>query len=538
MVTRSFQVIDNVMFKPQLYQQYTLPSAWTFWENAYLYRMTSILDNPRIPAKLISSGCQTENMGRNCSAACGNLTSLFGSPETLWNCVTISTVAMMTTNGGPDTLDQHGEDIALNDFHSGSLDKFVDVGVFRNYRECALRSCSDSRFGGCPLKLPKFQCGFVTKDTIGELAKLMRYQYCKSADPGIDYDIAGPGIIISYFIQFILVVLFTLSFKFTTSWLKRTIGIILAPVYGVPLASKEASRRQEAASESQLAESISSSLIDLQETQALFLITVAAASVITFTGENGTGLGNIQSLLSWLSNSIVLRGMVVAGSYSLLLTQLILHRAGKRWWYTLLLIIINLVFVIVLAQPQRVRLDTLIAHFQDTVGLASCGGNPGPMTFCQTLNRATDNPAPAADSVDPISSPTLFFDFNSRYPQPLYVVSVLLVLDWIVDISRQEVSKRSARCLPPTILHLLTSKRLIKLWQVYWAILELFTFVMCLVSIWEFFRFLGFLRRPDGNIDPEEPSDVNITKWSFGQLIAVAVWFPVIFKFISINISK
>ncbi|CAI6099104.1 unnamed protein product [Clonostachys chloroleuca] len=508
MVTRSFQVIDNGMFKPQIYQQYTLPSAWTFWGNAYLYRMTSILDNPRIPAKLISSGCQTEHMGRNCSAACGNLTSLFGSPETLWNCVTISTVALMTTNGGPDTLDQHGEDIALNDFHSGSLDKFVDVGVFRNYRECALRSCSDSRFGGCPLKLPKFQCGFVTKDTIGELAKLMRHQYCKSADPGIDYDIAGPGIIISYFIQFILVVLFTLSFKFTTSWLKRTIRIILAPFYGVPLASKEASRRQEAASESQLAESISSSLIDPQETQALFLITVAAASVITFTGENGTGLGNIQSLLSWLSNSIVLRGMVAAGSYPLLLTQLILHREGKRWWYTLLFIITNLVFVIVLAQPQR------------------------------TLNRAADNPAPAADSVNPISSPTLFFDFNYRYPQPLYVVSVLLVLDWIVHILRQEVSKRSARSLPPTILHFLTSKLLIKLWQVYWAILELFTFAMCLVSIWEFSPFLGYLRIPDGNIDPEEPSDVNITKWSFGRLIAVAVWFPVIFMFISINVSK
>ncbi|VUC24008.1 unnamed protein product [Clonostachys rosea] len=445
---------------------------------------------------------------------------------------------MMTTNGGPDTLDEQGENIALNEFHSGSLDKFVDVGVFRNYRECALRSCSDSRFGGCPQKLPKFQCGTVTKDTIGELAKLMSRQYCRSADPGIDYDIAGPGIIISYFAQFILVVLLALSFKFTKSWLKRTTTVFLAPLYGVPLASKDASKRQKVASESRFAKSISSSLIDLQETQALFLITVAAASVITFTGENGTGLGNIQSLLSWLSNSIVLRGMVNAGSYPLLLIQLILHRADKRWWYTLLFIVINLVFVIVLAQPQQIRLDTLISHFQDTVGLASCGGNPGPMTFCQTLNRATDNPAPAADSIDPISSPTLFFDFNSRYPQPLYVVSALLILDGIVHILRQVVFEKHARTIPPTILHILTARRLTTPWKVYWATLELFTFAMCLVSIWEFSRFLGFLRRPDGNIDPDEPSDVNITKWSFGQLIAVAVWFPVIFKFISTTLSK
>lgn len=193
MVERSFQYLPRLNFTDIPFKQFTIPHEWREWENAWLYRLPSIINNAGIPAKLIESGCIVDNV-TNCSMACGRVDLMFSNSETLSNCLTLATVAMMTTNRGPDTISNQTLEEVDRRFNIGRLDNFWRRGALLKYVKCALQSCSDSKFGGCPQELWAFQCQAINSSNIKDLGRIMSTQYCDKADPGIDYDIAGPGV--------------------------------------------------------------------------------------------------------------------------------------------------------------------------------------------------------------------------------------------------------------------------------------------------------------------------------------------------------
>ncbi|KAL3292134.1 hypothetical protein RB213_007985, partial [Colletotrichum asianum] len=461
---------------------------------------------------------------------------MFESPATLWNCVTLATLSILTrqshsTDKGKYYINSTQAADANSSLNFGDLEQFDFP--FGKYRPCAADSCT--AFGRCDFNFSQFLAIPINNSRIPELASMMEGNYCTTAQAGIDLDIAGPGIIIAYFIQFGLVFFFAVSFTLITKWMEID-GSQLCSHYG-------------------FSEAIRSSITDLQETQASYLVTIASAAIATFFGTKGTGLANISTILSWMTNDTILKGVVAAGSYPLLLIQLVLHAGKSRTWYTLLFVVVNAILVFVMHLPKDMDDKSLLPHFQQAaVDLKSCGNNAGPRTFCGLGHDAANTTGHLAKTHD------YLFKINSRFPHAIYAISAILVVDWAAHTiydgyvylctEMKPVSTRirsifaSLQSASQAIQYALSRfSYLVPYWiesqvsirdvlsalktayRVFWAFLELVTFGMCLLAIVEAKRFLVFLpKNSDG--------DTDITKWPFGQLVSVAVWFPIVLKFL------
>ncbi|KAH7195411.1 ergosterol biosynthesis ERG4/ERG24 family-domain-containing protein [Fusarium oxysporum] len=539
MVERSFQYLPRLNFTDNPFKQFTIPQDWRAWEVAWLYRLPAIITHASYPARLIESGCIVDNV-TNCHKACGSEEHMFSNPETLWNCLTLATVAMMSTNRGPDTISNQTLEEVDRKFNTGPLDEFWKLGALLSYVKCALQSCSDSKFGGCPPELWTFQCQMITSKNIKDLSRIMSTEYCDKADPGIDYDIAGPGIIVAYLIQFTIVLFFALCYKITKAWIRNFTLISLLPFQGPAGAVETAFQWQKMVSRSTFGVAVASTLIDLQEAQAVFLGTISIAAIITFSSSSGTGLGNISSLLSWLTNNLTVRGMVSAGMYPLLFVQLIIQKTHNRWWYTLVLVFINWVLVVLIARPQTVDESSLLEHFTDSSPLERCGNHTGPRTFCQTFNKPAErgSSSTTGEELGHLDRDAeSFFKFHSRIQAPMHVIMAFLILDWILAMIRMHLFERGdwlshkahalMDSLPLRLKSVYTRRYFMLFTEAIWISMEVLTIVMGAIGVHEFAAFMHLL----GGGESGNESKVALSKWGFGQLVAVCVWVPVILKF-------
>ncbi|KAK2689394.1 hypothetical protein QWA68_011887 [Fusarium oxysporum] len=539
MVERSFQYLPRLNFTDSPFKQFTIPQDWRAWEVAWLYRLPAIITHASYPARLIESGCIVDDV-TNCHKACGSEEHMFSNPETLWNCLTLGTVAMMSTNRGPDTISNQTLEEVDKKFNTGPLDEFWKLGALLSYVKCALQSCSDSKFGGCPPELWTFQCQMITSKNIKDLGRIMSTEYCDKADPGIDYDIAGPGIIVAYLIQFTIVLFFALCYKITKAWIRNFTLISLLPFQGPAGAVETAFQWQKMVSRSTFGVAVASTLVDLQEAQAVFLGTISIAAIITFSSSSGTGLGNISSLLSWLTNNLTVRGMVSAGMYPLLFVQLILQKTHNRWWYTLVLVFINWVLVVLIARPQTVDEPSLLEHFTDSSPLERCGNHSGPRTFCQTFNKPAErgSSSTTGEELGHLDRDAeSFFKFHSRIQAPMHVIMAFLILDWILAMIRMHLLERGdwlshkahalVDSLPLRLKSFYTRRYFVLFTEAIWISMEVLTIVMGAIGVHEFATFMHLLSGGESGNE----SKVNLSKWGFGQLVAVCVWVPVILKF-------
>ncbi|KAF5552862.1 hypothetical protein FMEXI_2642 [Fusarium mexicanum] len=539
MVQRSFQYLPMLNFTDSPFKQFTIPQDWRAWEVAWLYRLPAIITHDTVPARLIENGCIIDNV-TNCHKACGSEQHMFSNPETLWNCLTLATVAMMSTNRGPDSISNETLEEVDRTFNTGPLNEFWRLGALLSYVKCALQSCSDSKFGGCPPELWKFQCQMITSKNIKDLGRIMSTEYCDKADPGIDYDIAGPGIIVAYLIQFTIVLFFVLCYKITKTWIRNFTLISLLPLQGPARVVETALHWQKVVTKSSFGLAVASTLIDLQEAQAVFLGTISIATIITFSSSSGTGLGNISSLLSWLTNNLTVRGMVSAGMYPLLFVQLILQKTHNRWWYTLALVFVNWVLVVLIARPQTVDEPSLLRHFNETSPLERCGNHTGPRTFCQTFNKAAERGSSSTTGEEfghLDRDAESFFKFHSRIQAPMHVIMAFLILDWILAMMGMYFFERGdwlshkahalMDSLPSRLKSFYTQKHFLLFTEAMWISMEVLTIVMGAIGVHEFAAFMHLLSGGESGSE----SKIALSKWGFGQLVAVCVWVPVILKF-------
>ncbi|TVY68082.1 hypothetical protein Focb16_v002927 [Fusarium oxysporum f. sp. cubense] len=531
MVERSFQYLSTLNFTDSPFKQFTIPQDWRAWEVAWLYRLPAIITHASYPARLIENGCIIDNV-TNCHKACGSEEHMFSNPETLWNCLTLATVAMMSTNRGPDAISNQTFGEVDRKFNTGPLDEFWKLGAVLSYVKCALQSCSDSKFGGCPPELWTFQCQMITSKNIKDLGRIMSTEYCDKADPGIDYDIAGPGIIVAYLIQFTTVLFFALCYKITKTWIRNLTLISLLPFQEPAAAVETAFQWQKMVSRSTFGVAVASTLVDLQEAQAVFLGTISIAAIITFSSSSGTGLGNISSLLSWLTNNLTVRGMVSAGMYPLLFVQLILQKTHNRWWYTLVLVFINWVLVVLIARPQTVDESSLLEHLTDSSPLERCGNHTGPRTFCQTFNKPAErgSSSTTGEELGHLDRDAeSFFKFHSRIQAPMHVIMAFLILDWILAMIRMHLLERGdwlshkahalMDSLPLRLKSFYTPRYFVLFTEAIWISMEVLTIVMGAIGVHEFAAFMHLLSGGESGNE----SKVDLSKWGFGQLVAVCV---------------
>lgn len=190
-----FEVIHNITSNRKLLGTIISPE-WQMWDEAYFKRVSDTLADPTHTGKLMAEGCNNgDSEELNCTKTCDSAEYMFRSPQNLWNCMTLSTVAMKVipepTN---DTVNRDSEKDMDGMFHFGSLRDFDRLYAFRKVRECLWQSCSDSKYGKCTEDLFDYQCSPIHQFSLGNFGTVLSERYCSVADPGFDFDLVGQGV--------------------------------------------------------------------------------------------------------------------------------------------------------------------------------------------------------------------------------------------------------------------------------------------------------------------------------------------------------
>lgn len=167
------------------------------------------------------------------------------------------------------------------------------------------------------------------------------------------------------------------------------------------------------------AHAVYSATLDLHEAQTLFIITFTVISLIAFA-DVSTGLADLGTVTSYVVNGQLSRGLVKVGMYPALILQIVLHRSGKRWGFTLLVVMINwaLILTYQAIDAQRGSEYDDPAKFwrllKETSSVPGCGDNPGPMSFC-------DGPSFGFNQD--------YFFYTQLFHWHLHIMAALLILD-------------------------------------------------------------------------------------------------------------
>ncbi|KAF5713690.1 hypothetical protein FGLOB1_3908 [Fusarium globosum] len=513
MVERKFQIIDKYDFN-RTYHGIVISEQWQAWETAHFFRVRSIIENPTVGARLISYGCNNGDANSlNCTTTCSNATLMYSAPENLWNCMSLATLGMLVGPGN-DTIDRESEKEMDDKFHFGTVEKFNTLDVFRKVRDCAWASCSDSTYGSCTSSLQGFKCAPISPDNIAKFGRAMAKPYCQAASAGIDLDIAGQGIVTAYVIQLVLVLFLCFCFKLTTSWI-RTFGRMSSSFQKDSVFRQTCHKWQRTLSETRFAKASSSAMLDLQESQALFAATISITAIITFDGGNRAGLANMLTLFSWMFNHRILQGLITAGMFPVMTAQLVMHRAGERRLYTLFFLVLSWILMTVITEYQDFNADAFEEHLKQVSTVDACGGNPGPMSFCQGIKEK--------NSYD-------FFNVTLACRFTVHIIVSCLIIDWMVHFTKTRMAGDKIKYTPiggdsRTIFSFAETKGAKLSLGIFWAAIEILTVIMIFIGLHEMVQLLDM-----------HSSDGGLTTWGFGQLVAVAIWFPVMIKFMCLSI--
>ncbi|RGP80280.1 hypothetical protein FLONG3_1581 [Fusarium longipes] len=513
MPERSFQLIDDYNISRK-YHGINIPKQWQAWETAHLLRIKSITEQPQIPARLISYGCNNGDPNAlNCTTTCANATLMYSSPENLWNCMTLATLGMLVGPGN-DTIDRENESKMNDIFHFGTVEKFNTLDVFKTVRNCAWASCSDSTYGHCTSSLRDFKCVRIAPDNIERFGRVMAKPYCQAASAGIDLDIAGQGIVTAYIIQLVLVLFLVICFKIAKSWI-RTFGRAVSSVQKGPSLRNTCQQIQARMAQTRFANAASSAMRDFQESQALFAATVSVTAIITFDGDNKAGLANVLTIFSWMFNHRILQGLITAGMYPLLMAQLVMHRAGERRFYTLFFVVLSWIFMTLITEFQDFNADAFEQHLKQVSTVEACGNMPGPMSFCQGIKEK--------ESYE-------FFAVTLACRYVVHVIVSCLIIDYIMYIlstrfSGDKIQYTQLGAATPSFLSFTETKGARRCLGIFWIMVEILNTAMIIISLLEMVQLLDM-----------HTAEGGISTWGFGQLVAVAIWFPVMIKFLFLNI--
>ncbi|KAI1018441.1 hypothetical protein LB503_005561 [Fusarium chuoi] len=511
MVEWQFEVIHNITRDRKLLGTIISPE-WQMWDEAYFKRVSDTLADPTHTAKLMAEGCNNGDFGElNCTKTCDSAEYMFRSPQNLWNCMTLSTVAMKVipepTN---DTVNQDSEKDMDDRFHFGSLRDFDRLYAFRKVRECLWQSCSDSKYGKCTEDLFDYQCSPIHQFSLANFGTVLSERYCSVADPGFDFDLVGQGVLISYIMQYVLVLFFCLSFALTRKWTRKHIwgrvkrlmskGSLLpsAPRQNISPPMKWFIRFCR-----QFPSAITSTLIDLQETQTLFAATISVATIVAF--HCYTGLANVASISSYVLNNEIAHGVIIIGMIPLLLLQLVLHASEHTSTYTLGFVLLNWLFIVVKSALQEGGAAGFEKTLQRQSSLPVCGNNPGAMSYCMNYN---------------IKTGFTHIKFSLIF---VHVLTFFLFTDWTLDTLHGFYEKDC----PPRKCSLVRSLIKKKALAILTAFLALVPMAFGLADLVRFYKGLRDRYTPEGGLP-----------WSFGQVTAVAVWFPVVCKFLHYCVVK
>ncbi|KAK3314824.1 hypothetical protein B0H66DRAFT_563724 [Apodospora peruviana] len=459
--------------------------------------------------------CVTSDGVKSCEATCSDPTNLF-TPANLRTCLLLASAALLVQNGSyaVNTADS-GTAFTISTFDVPDLANFDGSSVLSNITKCISESCNLSKLGTCSPAIQTLS-NIIPINTVEHLYTLTSImgEYCSQTNFQMNGDIAGPGVVLSYMIQFNFCLLLFALLKFSTTWTRRLFTLLGRRDQGICLQNRLASSR--------LAAAAVSSLVEFQEVQTYLVASLQLATLVSFNpGNAGTSSANNDSFGEAVLNSSIVALLSLTSMSCVLLTQCALQRAGMYWWYTFAIMTLTLLLALVIyanAGSLMPSADDLWDKFKGDAALASCGGNPSPMTFCPLPAKAFGYLLSGEGSVENVGY--LVVTVSIQAWLGLLVTQLCHTVPerfpgFAVRVRKLFLTATRRKCFGPVTIN----------WKLaYWAFIQVFLAYMV-------GNYIATLTNLLYGLDLGEPS-----AWSFGQLIAFMLWWPVIAKFVYFSI--
>ncbi|KAK4158866.1 hypothetical protein QBC43DRAFT_363054 [Cladorrhinum sp. PSN259] len=455
--------------------------------------------------------CKIAGGRQNCSHACSDFKTLF-EPTNIRPCVLLAAAALLEKNR-TIIVDVSNTATAATVEALGipSLSTFLAVEVLTNVGKCIAASCSQTNLGKCTDGVRAMDTTPVSVSQLQSFSTNLG-EYCSSARPEINGDIAGPGVMVSYFFQASLSLYFFFLLKICTTWIRRSFTPLGAfkrtrglRHWGNELQAKLARSRFGAA--------VVSSLVEFQEVQIYLTASIQIATLISYNSrKTATGLLVSDSFASAAINSQVAWFLSMMSMGPVLMVQCALQRSGMHWWYSYITMSAASIMAVVITfrTPGFIPSeDQLWDKFKADMSFAACGDNPSPMVLCN------------GGLVYWTMAPNII-------GAPFWLVVLFGVLAWISLLLDQLVVTIRAKFPSSRLV-----KRLRKLehigalrWllRAYWFLVETFLIIYAIC-------YISFLAIIVGDIVMDDAS-----QWGFGQLIAALVFTPTAAKYIYYNL--
>lgn len=338
-------------------------------------------------------------------------------------------------------------------------------------------------------------------------------------------------VVLSYILQATLAIAVYVFVNLFTSWLLPILSLIytiqdrVAPgrrsrtadhsMVGLesPQTPWQRAREHQAnLSRSRPAAALTSALVEFQEVQGFFVASIQFATLLVFAADDQSAmLSSTSSFGEAVLNVEVVQMLSINGVLPVLFIQIGLMRLGVRWWYmTSIVVGVFILSMVIATRDLMPDYDTLWAYFKESGAIEMCGGNPSPMTYC--LN-----------SVNGLNG--ALQSMNSGLILGCVTVSVL-VLDQL-----WHSANRNGRLDDVLNEWELSSPRGMFLRRRVWPV-----FMGLLWFCLEFglLIYVGIYLKATVSI--LELVGTSASNWTYGQLIAVMVWAPVIGKYVYFNV--
>lgn len=491
----------------------------------------------------------------------GDCAELCSDPSTSmlpWNmrtCYSLGVAAMLVENGTL-TIDYSGEYSGQEELRYGNLSDWDGSKVISDFATCISSSCTTANISHCEEETMILGNIAITTDNLGTIQDGM-FEFC-AYGVEINADIAGPGVMISYLLQVCAAIFFWVLFCILTKWSWIVFSPILmqlkkgeverarldpfltdAPTEKrsdrIKDAWERASDIQKRLSQWRLYQATSAILRDFQDVQIFFIGAIQIATLSTFRpkASASSDANSVNSFGAAIMDSELVQMLAVNSMIPLLLMQSMIQR-GDRYklrkiahtkrrrlsltWYTFILVWVTFIFAIIV-HARRDKLianyDILFATFQKEKAVEACGGNPNPMVYCNIDN-----------------------DLDTRFNAGIamiYVAVSLLTIDFVVfhvpSWRRWNPSQRMEDAMNPTqaqVFKWVRKCHLRILTKAIWFCLECALLASSALYLADILTVTHAMSGGSNSWGAKN----SWGSWSFGQLIAVMVWVPTLFKFI------
>ncbi|KAL6852633.1 hypothetical protein ACO1O0_007181 [Amphichorda felina] len=459
---------------------------------------------------LLESGCMIDGHA-DCPRACNDTSIFFGSLETFYNCAALASISYWTEDSMPYYISRDAERNASVIMGNGTLEAFDDRPILESFVSCAHEACAND---GLSVPCDESLRGLdPNSSTAQEIFDAMA-TFCPYIEAEINPDIFGPGVLISYVLQVAFSTALYLAVKGFTFWVQLT----QAPRRQSQPQPGKLRRIQTMiwADESALSRTsvaIATTLVEFQEAQCWFVFAVQIASIlaIVVNSQEGTFWGEI------LVNAAVAFHVSQNGILPMFLIQICLHNEGIRNTHTFLGFCMEYILAIV-AASQKVYFRDVFNLFRSQATMEACGGNPSPRTYCAAIG--------AVDGLQ-----LNFFPHPLLYKLTFLILDTIAIIVLLVDqiawtlrkhhrtrhirFGRWHVGRWPEGTLKP---HWIRWKK----W--FWRGLEVIYIIvniLYMVSLIKIIKAESFVSN----------------RWSYGQIIAMTVWGPVIVKLFDLVLS-